>query len=147
MHATAKRQQVHGRFRRMVHRLCRIAGIDPRRCFCLRCITAGSGIYRRTRVTVGQRVYADAHVLGVRIRHRYAFDLPLTSPTRVVGAAGSGIRQLGLPAFEEQDLLPRITGRPARSAGLQLRSKLRRDHPPSRMAGRASRLRSARVTA
>ena len=109
MHASATRQQVHGRFRRLVHALCRFAGINPRRCFCMRCSAARSGIYRRTRATVGQSVYADVHVLGIRIRHRYAFDLPSVSPPGVARAAGNamdagdGIRRPGLAAFEKQD--------------------------------------------
>ena len=109
MHASAKRQQVHGRFRRLVHALCRFAGINPRRCFCMRCIAAQSGVYRRTRVTVGRSAYADIHVLGMRIRHRYAFGLPSVSPpsaTRAAGNAmdvGDGIRRPGLAAFKKQD--------------------------------------------
>ncbi len=109
MHASAKRQQVQGRFRRLVDALCRFAGINPRRCFCMRCIAAQSGVYRRTRATVGRRAYADIHVLGIRISRRYAFDLPSVSPSSVAWAAGNamdvgdGIRRPGLAAFKKQD--------------------------------------------
>ena len=109
MHASAKRQQVHGRFRRLVDAICRLAGINPRRCFCMRCIAAQSGAYRRTRVTVGRRAYVDIHVLGIRISRRYAFDLPSVSPPSVASAAGNamdvgdGIRRPARAAFKEQD--------------------------------------------
>jgi len=68
--------------------LFRFAGIDLRRCFCGRCIAARSGLFRRTRSWVGREVYADVHLLGIRISHRFAFEMPKTaSPmsARVVG--------------------------------------------------------------
>lgn len=116
MHAFATRRRLHGRF--LVHVLCRSAGIDPRCCFCLRCIAARTGVYRRTRVPVGQSVYADVHVLGIRISRRFAFDLPSTTPPGLICAAGNvaradhGMRLPRFAAFEGQD-----HARPGHGAG------------------------------
>ena len=109
MEASATHGPLHRHFRRLSHALSRFASINPRRCFCMRCVAAHSGVYRRTRVMVGQRAYVDMQVLGIRVRHRYAFDLPLTSPPSVVCVdgnvvgAGHGRRLPGLEALEERD--------------------------------------------
>ncbi|MCY4598347.1 MAG: hypothetical protein OXF27_00280 [Acidobacteria bacterium] len=107
---------MHGRF--LVHALCRSAGINPRHCFCLRCIAARTGVYRRTRVQVGHSVYANVHVLGIRISRRFAFDVPSTTPPGLICAAGKvarvdhGMRLPGFAAFERQD-----HARPGHGAG------------------------------
>ncbi len=68
------------RFGQLIRGLCRLVGIDSRRCFCIRCIAARSGIFRRTRTWVGHRAYADVHLLGIRISHRFAYELPMAAP-------------------------------------------------------------------
>ena len=81
MHASsAPRYLPNGHIGHLVRVLCRLVGIDSRRCFCIRCIAARSGIFRRTRTRVGHRTYADMHLLGVRISHRFAYELPMTAP-------------------------------------------------------------------
>ena len=107
MHTFATRRPLHVRF--LVHALCRFAGINPRRCFCLRCVAARTRVYRRTRVPVGQSAYVDVHVLGMRISRRFAFELPSTAPLGLIRAAGNvaradrGMRLPDFAAFEGQD--------------------------------------------
>ena len=76
MHASTRRRLPRGRVGRILRRLCFFAGINPRRCFCLRCVAAGSGLFHWTRVRSGHGAYTDVRVLGIRIMHRFAFDLP-----------------------------------------------------------------------
>ena len=113
MHASAPQCLVlHGRFHRLVRTLCRVAGIDPRRCVCMRCIAARSGLFRRTRVWTGGVAYADVHVLGVRIRHRVAFDLPLTTtsactlPTASSPRVTGRVSRIQRPAKGQEHALP-----------------------------------------
>ena len=81
MHASsAPRYLPNGCFGRLVRVLCRLVGIDSRRCFCIRCVATRSGIFRRTRTRVGHRAYANMHLLGIRIIHRFAYELPVTAP-------------------------------------------------------------------
>ena len=87
MHARAPQRLARGRFDDIVQTLCRLASIDLRRCSCTRCIAARSGIFRRTRTWTGHRAYADVHVLGIRISHRFAFELPMTTPPPVACGA------------------------------------------------------------
>ncbi len=86
------------RFGQVIRRLCRLVGIDSRRCVCIRCIAARSGIFRRTRTWVGHRAYADVHLLGICISHRFAYELPTTAPPislpRVRPASGRRARSL-----------------------------------------------------
>ena len=77
MHASAPQRRLQGRLGRLVHALCRCAGVDPRRCLCARCVAARIGLFRCTRVWIGRHAYADVHVLGIRVRHRFAFDQPV----------------------------------------------------------------------
>ena len=84
--------------RRLVRRLFRLAGIDLRRCFCMRCIAVRSGLFRRTRAWAGRRAYADVYLLGIRVRHCFAFEMPKTaSPmsARVFGTAGRSATDQG----------------------------------------------------
>ena len=71
MHGSAPRRLPHG-----IRMLCRRVGIDPRRCFCMRCIAARIGLFRSTQVQVGRRTYSDVRVLGMRVSHRLAFEAP-----------------------------------------------------------------------
>ena len=86
MHASAPQRILNGRLGHFVHPLCRLAGIDPRRCFCIRCSAARSGIYHRTRTWVADRAYVDVYVFGIRIRHSLAFEQPMATPPRSPGA-------------------------------------------------------------
>ena len=85
MHAPAPQCLLRGRCGRLVRRLLLLAGIDLRRCFCARCIAARSGLFRRTRSWVGRQAYADVHLLGIRISHRFAFEMPVTAPPLAAG--------------------------------------------------------------
>ena len=85
MHASTPQHHLPGRCGHLVRRLFLLAGIDLQRCFCARCIAAHSGLFRRTRSWVGRRAYADVHVLGMRISHRFAFEMPMTAPPPVGG--------------------------------------------------------------
>ncbi len=76
MHASAMRRLPRGRVGRILRRLCLSIGINPRRCFCWRCVAASSGIFHCTRVRSGHRAYTDVRVLGIRIIHLFAFELP-----------------------------------------------------------------------
>jgi len=76
MHASVPRRLPRGRSGRILRRLCLYAGVQPRRCFCWRCLAVRSGLFHCTRVRVGPRTYADVRVLGVRISHRFAFERP-----------------------------------------------------------------------
>ena len=76
MHGSAPRRLPHGRSGRRIRVLCRRAGINPRRCFCMRCIAARIGLVRSTQVQVGRRTYSDVRVLGMRVSHRLAFEAP-----------------------------------------------------------------------
>lgn len=80
------------RIGQLIRGLCRLVGIDSRRCFCIRCIAARSGIFRRTRTWVGHQAYADVHLLGIRISRRFAYELPMAarpiSPPRGRRASG-----------------------------------------------------------
>ena len=126
MHASAPQRLVHGRFHRLVLRpLCRLAGIDPRRCLCMRCIAARSGLFRRSRVCTGGVAYADVHVLGVRIRHRVAFDLPQDGVSRIQRRAqGRNTALPGQGKGQRRQLVPCMPGRGSPSAAL--------DAPPPR---------------
>ena len=42
----------------------------------MRCIAARIGLFRSTQVQVGRRTYRDVRVLGMRVSHRLAFELP-----------------------------------------------------------------------
>ena len=88
------------RLARFIRGLCRLVGVDSRRCVCIRCIAARSGIFRRTRTWVGHRAYADVHLLGIRVTRRFAYDLPMTAPPvslpRVRSASGRRPRSLSL---------------------------------------------------
>ena len=95
MHASpAPRCLPNGRIAHRVRVLCRLVGIDSRRCFCIRCVAARSGIFRRTRTRVGHRAYVNMHLLGIRISHRFAYELPMTAPP--VSPPGGGSRQAGV---------------------------------------------------
>lgn len=83
MHAHALQHLLRGRRGHLVRRLFRLAGVDPRRCFCVRCIAARSGLFLRTRVWAGRRAYVDVYLLGIRISHRFAFEMPATRADRV----------------------------------------------------------------
>ncbi len=76
MNASAFRRLPRGRVGRILRRLCFFLGINPRRCFCWRCVAASSGLFHCTRARSGHRAYSDVRVLGIRIIHRFAFDLP-----------------------------------------------------------------------
>ncbi|MCY4634961.1 MAG: hypothetical protein OXG04_10745 [Acidobacteria bacterium] len=76
MHASTLRRLPRGRVGRILRRLCFVAGINPRRCFCWRCVAASSGLFHYTRVRSRLRAYTDLRMLGVRIVHRFAFELP-----------------------------------------------------------------------
>lgn len=76
MHASAPRRLPRNRLGRICRRLCSVVGIDPRRCFCWHCIGVRSGLYHCTRIRVGHRTYDDVRVLGIRVIHRFAFELP-----------------------------------------------------------------------
>ncbi len=83
MHAYAPQRLLLGRGSHLVRRLCLFAGLDPRptrRCFCVRCAAARNGLFRRTRTWVGRRAYADVQLFGIRISHRFAFEMPMTAP-------------------------------------------------------------------
>ena len=95
MHVSpAPRCLPNGRIGHLVRVLCRLVGIDSRRCFCIRCIAARSGIFRRTRTRVGYRAYVSMHLLGIRVSHRFAYDLPMTAPP--VSPPGGRPRQAGV---------------------------------------------------
>jgi len=79
MHAYAPRRILRGRCGHLLGRLCRVAGIDPRRCFCVRCIAVRSGLFLRTRTWVGHRAYVDLHLFGIHISRRFAFEMPETA--------------------------------------------------------------------
>ena len=85
MHASAPQRLPRGRCGHLIRRLFLLAGIDLRRCFCARCIAARSGLFHRTRSWVGRQVYADVHLLGIPISHRFAFELPMTAPALSAG--------------------------------------------------------------
>ena len=89
MHASAP--QRHLRYGHLVRRLLLFAGIDRRRCFCARCVAARSGLFRRTRSWVGRQAYADVHLLGMRISHRFAFEMPTTAPPRSTPVAAAAM--------------------------------------------------------
>ena len=76
MHGSAPRRLPHGRIGRRIRVLCRRAGINPRCCFCMRCIAARIGLFRSTQVQVGRRTYNDVRMFGMRVSHRLAFELP-----------------------------------------------------------------------
>lgn len=86
MHAHTPNGTLDGRWGHLIRRLLLLAGIDPRRCFCGRCIAARSGLFRRTRSQVGLQVYVDVHLLGIRTSHRFAFEMPKTAPLLSAGA-------------------------------------------------------------
>ena len=86
MHAYASQRHPGRSCGHLTRRLFRLAGIDLRRCFCGRCIAARSGLFRRTRSWVGREVYADVHLLGIRISHRFAFEMPKAAPLPSAGA-------------------------------------------------------------
>ncbi len=75
MHAP-RRLHHSGLVSRICRRLCWFVGIDPRCCFCWRCIAVRTGLFHRTRVQLGDRTYADVRVLGIRVVHRFVFELP-----------------------------------------------------------------------
>lgn len=65
MHAYAPQRVLRGRCGHLLRGLCRVAGIDPRRCLCVRCIAVRSGLFLRTRTWVGHlRARPLVHVLG-----------------------------------------------------------------------------------
>jgi len=86
MHAYASQRHPGRSCGHLIRRLFRFAGIDLRRCFCGRCIAARSGLLRHTRSWVGREVYADVHLLGIRISHRFAFEMPRIAPLPSAGA-------------------------------------------------------------
>lgn len=86
MHASVPPRLLLNRSDNHFRRLFQFAGIDLRRCFCARCVAARSGLFRRTRTWVGHRAYADAYLLGIRVSHRLAFEMPLTVPVPSSGA-------------------------------------------------------------
>ena len=81
MHAYAPQRIPPGRCGHLLRRLCRVAGIDPRRCLCARCIAVRSGLFRRTRTWVGPRAYVDLHLFGIQVSRRFSFEMPATAPT------------------------------------------------------------------
>ena len=83
MHAHALQRLLRGRSGHVVRRLFRFAGVDLRRCLCTRCIAARSGLFLRTRAWTGRRAYADVYLLGIRISHRFAFEMPATRADHV----------------------------------------------------------------
>ena len=90
MHAYAPQRILRGRCGHLLRRLCRFAGIDPRRCLCVRCIAVRSGLFLRTRTWIGHRAFVDLHVFGIHISRRFAFEMPATAPTmtRTLDTAG-----------------------------------------------------------
>ena len=70
MHACARQRSMPSPrpLRRLVRRLFRFAGIDPRRCFCGRCVAARSVLFRRTRPWAGRRAYADVYLPRHRVQ-------------------------------------------------------------------------------
>ena len=87
MRASAPQRLLRRRCGRIFRRLFRCAGLDPRRCFCARCVAARSGLFRRTRTWVGRRAYADVRLLGICISHRFAFELPAARSPMPAGKA------------------------------------------------------------
>ena len=85
MHAYASQRHPGRSCGHLIRRFFRFAGIDLRRCFCGRCIAVRSGLFRRTRSWVGRQVYVDVHVLGIRTSHRFAFEMPRTTPVLAAG--------------------------------------------------------------
>ena len=96
MHACARQRSMPSPrpLRRLVRRLFRFAGIDPRRCFCGRCVAARSVLFRRTRPWAGRRAYADVYLPGIGFSQRFAFEIPRTAApmsARVFGTAGRSV--------------------------------------------------------
>ena len=79
MHAYAPQRILRGHRGPLLRGLCRFAGIDLRRCFCVRCIAVRSGLFLRTRTWVGHRAYVDLHLFGIHISRRFAFEMPETA--------------------------------------------------------------------
>lgn len=96
MHASAHQRLLRGGCGHLVRRLLLLAGIDARRCFCARCVAARCGLFRRARSWVGHRAYADAYLLGFRIRHRFAFE----EPTIAAAPPAGGLDSAGPPASD-----------------------------------------------
>ena len=104
MHAHASQRYPKRSCGHLVRRFFRLAGIDPRRCFCGRCVAARSGLFRRTRSQVGRQVYADTHLLGIRTSHRWAFEIPKTVPLPAAGVVDTGGRPAALSGWDPRSL-------------------------------------------
>ena len=94
MHAYAPQRVLRGRCGHLLRGLCRVAGINPRRCLCVRCIAVRSGLFLRTRTWVGHRAYVDLHLFGIHISRRFAFEMPTTASAMTAGGRSAPSRDL-----------------------------------------------------
>ena len=70
-HATATKREAMTKTRR--HRrsqLARLLGQRSKRCWCVRCTLARTGVYRRVRTQNETAIRIDIRVLGIRVHRR-----------------------------------------------------------------------------